>query len=152
MFNLLKEVSVLRAEGKLHKRLITRVRMLVGVSLVLTVVVLFNVTYRGASWPIAAGLFVAGLVAGAYLFSRMNAVQWNEELEIVEAGRMDALGYGVLALYVVFEIGLRTFLKDAYPLSATTFILAAVGGTLLGRAAGMLVEIHRVFTQTRGEA
>ncbi len=152
MINFFTEVRVLREEGKLHKKLITRVRMLLVIFIILAGIAGFNVVFRNANGLIAAGLLVGGFIIGLFVFSRMNVIQWNEELEIVETGRMDAIGYGMIALYIVFEIGLRTFLKDFYPVSATAFILAAVAGTLLGRSIGTIVEIHRVYTSTHGEA
>lgn len=151
MFNFLSEVRMLQEEGKLHTKLVSRIRMLLIISVVLSGIVLFNVIARDVNWLAAGGLFIGGFVIGLYVFSRMSVIQWNEELEVVEAGRMDAIGYGLIALYIVFEIGLRTFLHDYYPVSATIFILAAVAGTLSGRAFGTLVEIHRVFTRTHGK-
>ncbi len=148
MLNILREVGILREEGKLHTKLVFRVRMLLVIALILVGITVFNVMFRGANELIVAVLLVFGYVAGFYLFSRMSVVQWNEGERTVEAGRMDLIGFGVLALYIVFEIGLRTFLKDFYPISATVFLLAGIAGTLLGRAIGTLIEIHRVYLAT----
>jgi len=146
--NILKEVRVLQDEGKLHKKLITRVRMLLGISIILAGITLFNVIFRDTSWLITGGLFIAGFFVGLYVFSRMNVIQWNEELEVIQAGRMDAIAYGMLALYVVFEIVLRTYLSATYPVSAEILIFAAIAGTIFGRAVGTVIEIHRVYTRT----
>ena len=143
--NILTEIRVLRDEGKIHQRLITRTRVLLILSLALFSVVLFNVISRGADWRPALGLAAAGFALGVFLFSRMSPVQWNEEKEVVETGRMDTLGYIILALYIVLEIGLRTFLIDFFPLDATTFVLAGVFGVLFGRVIGTLIEVHRVY-------
>jgi predicted histidine transporter YuiF (NhaC family) len=151
MFNSLKEMQILRAEGKLHSKLINRIRMLLVISAILTLVTVFNIVFRDESWIVAVPLFVGGAVVGLLVFSRMNVIQWNEEQEILEAGRMDMLGYITIALYIIFEIGLRTFLNDTYPVFAVVFILATVAGVLLGRAAGTVIEIHRVFRVTHGE-
>src|SRR5205807_721697 len=97
---------------------------------------------------ICIALAVVGFVLGMYVFSRMSLMQWNEEQEIVEAGKMDRVGYATLGLYIVFEIGLRTFLSTEFPISATSFILASIFGVLFGRAIGMMVEIHRVYRAT----
>jgi len=61
---------------------------------------------------------------------------------------MDMVGYITLGLYIAFEIGLRTFLHDFYPVSATAFLLAGIFGTLLGRAVGTVLTIHNVFRTT----
>ncbi len=78
MFHFLKEVRILREEGKLHRKLIMRVRILLAISLILAGVVVFNVVYRDASWLIALALMIGGFVVGLFVFSRMNIIQWNE--------------------------------------------------------------------------
>ena len=143
-----REVRVLREEGKLHKKLITRTRMLFIISAILFSVVAYNLIFRSVDLVVAGVLAFAGFLLGLLVFSRMNVVQWNEEDSVVQTGRMDVLGFTVLGLYIVFEIGLRTFLKDFYPASATPFLLAGIFGTLFGRAVGTVVEIHRVFRST----
>src|SRR5947208_1968659 len=111
MPNFLKEIRILRSEGKLHRRLLIRVRMLLGIAVVLGGIVVFNVFYKGASVAVVIPLVLMGLALGLFVFSRMTPVQWNDTEEIVEAAKMDTLGYVTLALYIVFEIGFRTFLK-----------------------------------------
>ena len=145
MIHLLKEIRTLREEGKLHQRLLIRTRLLCAISLVLLGIVIYNVVARDADWRLAAALALMGLPLGMFVFSRMNVVQWNEEEEVVETGRMDMLGYVTIALYIVFEISLRTFLNDFFPAHAIAYLLAAVVGTLLGRVFGSLFEIHRVY-------
>lgn len=148
MANIFAEVRVLREEGKLHTKLISRTRMLFGISLILGGIVVFNVVFRGAHIGIVSALAIIGFFLGLYVFSRMTAVSWNEEESLVQTDRMDSIGFASLGLYIVFEIGLRTFLKDFYPATATTFLLAGIFGTLLGRAVGTVIEIHRVFKTT----
>lgn len=145
MFHILKETQMLMAAGKLHKKLITRTRMLFIISLILGAIVIYNLIFKSTNLFIVGGLVVVGFVLGLVIFSRMNVVNWNEEDEVLQIERMDRLGFVVLGLYIAFEVGLRTLLKDFYPVSATTFILAAIFGTLFGRAVGIIVEIRRVF-------
>lgn len=145
MVNILREIRVLRDEGNLHRKLIIRTRILFAISAILLSVVLFNIIARGADWRLAALLTLLCLPLGAFVFSRMNVVQWNEEEELVETGRMDMLGYVTIGLYIAFEIGLRTFLKDVFPTHTIAYLLAAIVGTLLGRALGSLYEMHRVY-------
>ncbi len=152
MLNILREVRALREEGKLHKRLIFRVRMLLVISAILTAISIYHVVARDVSGLLILALILASFCAGLFLFSRMNPVQWNEESEIVESGAMDVIGYATLALYIVFEIGLRTAFTNLDATHATTFILACVGGSLLGRSIGTLVTIHRVYTATHSAA
>jgi len=115
------------------------------ISIILTGIILFNVWARGVSAVNAFSLEAFGFVLGLHVFARMNIVNWNEREEIVQAGKMDALGYITIVLYIVFEIGLRTFFNDFYPLGATMLILAVISGTLLGRTFGIIMDIHKVF-------
>ena len=76
----------------------------------------------------------------------MNVVNWNEEEELLQIGKMDRAGFISLFLYIVFEVSLRTFLKDYFPTSVLPLLLAGICGTILGRSVGTVVEIHRVYT------
>jgi len=143
--NIFKEVRILQQEGKLHKALVNRVRILFTISLVLVGIVAFNVIFRTADPLIAFVIAIVGFVLGLFVFSKMSPVDWNEDNETVQAGRMDKIGYLSIGGYILFEIGLSTFLSSAFPISATAYLLAGIFGTLLGRAVGTVVEIHNVF-------
>ncbi len=150
MITIFKEVRVLQQEGKVHQKLITRTRILFFLSLALAAVTAYQLLFKGADPAISGMLFFIGLLLGLFVFSRMSAVTWNEEKSQVENARMDIVGFAVLGLYIVLEIGLRTFLVDFYPASSTAFILAGICGILLGRAVGTVVEIHRVYQAIHG--
>ncbi|MDB5260402.1 MAG: hypothetical protein JWN37_633 [Candidatus Nomurabacteria bacterium] len=148
MFNLFREIRELRDEGKLHTKLISRTRMLFIISAILLFVVLFNIFFRDITFPILLlimGLAIIGFFLGLYVFSQMNVVNWNEEEEILKSGKMDKAGWFALALYIVFEISLRTFLNANFPTFVIPLLLSGIFGTILGRAIGTLVEIHRVY-------
>ena len=145
MINLFKETYKLRQEGKLHKRLLTRLRMTFIISIILGGITVFNILFRDANALISGVLVFVGFILGLFIFSRMNIVNWNEEEEAVQMGKMDTIGYLTIGLYIFFEIGLRTYLNSTFPLSSVVFLLAAISGTLFGRAIGMVIEIHKVF-------
>ncbi len=145
MIHLLNEIRTLRNEGKLHTKLLIRTRILFGISVILGGVVVYTTLTRGADWRFSLLLSFGGALAGALFLSHMSPLQWNEEKEVVETGRMGTLGYITIALYIATEVGLRTALKDFYPAFAVTYLLAGVCGVLVGRTVGTLVEIHRVY-------
>lgn len=152
MLRILREIRVLRTEGRLHRRLLIRTRILLAISAILAAIVGFNIVARDVSAGVCAVLAAIGIILGIFVFSRMNVVQWNEEESVVQSGRMDRLGYFSLALYIAFEIGLRTFLSGFYPASATIFLLSGIFGTLLGRVIGTLLEIHRVYVRSHARS
>jgi uncharacterized membrane protein YjfL (UPF0719 family) len=100
---------------------------------------------KGTNPVIVLLLAGIGFVLGRFVFTRMSVVNWDEEKEVVRMGKMDAVGFAVLGVYLGFDIVLRAFLTDFYPGSVSVFLLATVFGTLFGRAVGMVIEIHRVF-------
>jgi len=145
MLHLFREVAILHQEGKIHRALIIRVGILFVISIIIAGIVWFNVWVRDVSVINTLSLQAVGFILGLYVFSRMNIVNWNEKDEIVQAGKMDTLGYITIVLYIVFEIGLRTLFNDFYPLGATVLIVAVISGTLIGRTFGIIMDIHRVF-------
>lgn len=149
MLNLIKELHALQEEGKLHAKLILRISILFGISFATGTAVLYNILFRGAEWWIATLVALVGFIAGFFLFARMNVVKWDEGERLLTTARMDIAGFAILVLYVLFELGFKIFLNDFFPAEASAFILAAVFGTLFGRAVGTMFEIHRVYRATR---
>jgi len=148
MANLFKEIRTLRDEGRLHDKLISRTRMLFVISGILLLVVVFNIVFRAPSIAIVASaipIAVIGFLLGFYIFSQMNVVNWNEDEEVIKSGKMDAVGFTSLGLYILFEIIFRTYLKSHFPSVAIPLLLSGIVGTLLGRAVGTLAEIHKVY-------
>lgn len=151
MANIFTEIRLLKDEGKLHTKLITRTRMLFGVSLCLFCTVIFNVLFRHLNILFILCLVLIGLFMGLYVFTKMGAVSWNEEEEVVKASKMDVLGYATLGLYILFEVSVRTFFKDYFSTQAVPLLLAIIFGTILGRAIGTLLQIHKVYTSQHSE-
>ncbi len=145
MLSVFNEVRVLRREGRIHRKLIIRISLLSIVSIILAGIVFFNVAFKGVGIMMSVMLAVVGFVLGRYIFFKMNVVSWNEKEEVVGTGRMNAVSYVVLALYVAFEIGLRTLLGEFFPTNAMIFLLSGVSGMLLGRVVGTIIEIHGVY-------
>jgi hypothetical protein len=145
MIHIFKEIRILRDEGKLHSKLLTRIRILFFISFLLLCVVIFNLLTKHVNILLAGALGIVGFVLGFFVFSKMNVVNWNEEEEVLKSGKMDILGFASLLLYILFEVGFRTFLKDYFPESAVPLLLAGICGTILGRAIGTLFEMHKVY-------
>lgn len=128
-----------------------RTRMLFIIATILLAIVIFNIVWRDIDILISLGLGIVGFILGLYIFSEMNVVNWNEEEEVLKSGKMDRVGFVALGLYIVFEIGLRTFLNRYFPATVVPLLLSGICGTILGRAIGTLVEIHRVYQMQRPE-
>jgi len=146
MKNILRSVRGLKAEGKLQKRLVIQIRILMAISLVLMVVVTYQVIAHGLDLGIVLALTALGFALGLLVFSKMNKLVWNEEEEVIQSGRMEILGFVILALYIGFEIGLRTLLNNEFPgsFAAIAYLLAAIGSSLFGRSVGTLIAIRKL--------
>ncbi len=146
MNQLFQSVKALKQEGKLHARLVFQIRLLSAISLILLGVVVYQVLVHGIGLALTTGIATLGFFLGLFVFSKMNKLVWNEEEEVIKTGRMELLGFVVLALYIAFEIGLRTILNNEFPESfaAVAYLLAGIGSSLLGRSLGTLVAIRKL--------
>lgn len=104
MIQLLKEIKVLKQNGKLHNKLIQRTRILFIISAILLAIVIYNTIVRDIDILIAILLSFIGFVLGVLVFSRMSVVNWNEDEEVVKSGKMDTIGFATVGLYIAFEI------------------------------------------------
>lgn len=141
-----QEIKALKKEGKVHDTLLMRTRLLFLIALILLLVIIFNMYVKEiTNYLTLLGFGVVGFLLGFYILSQMSMIKWDEEDEVERVGNMDAVGFSALGFYILFEIGLRTFLSAYFPPSAPPLLLAVVFGIVLGRALGTLIEIHKVY-------
>ena len=154
MASIFSEIRTLKEEGKLHEKLTRRVRILFLISFLLLLVVIWNIYADHITnylLVLMAVFWSIGFFLGFYIFSQMNVINWSEEDEVVRVGNMDAIGFASIILYIIFEISFRTFLKAYFPGTAIPLLLAGICGTIMGRAIGTLIEIHRVYLKYHDE-
>ena len=145
MFNILREVRVMREEGKIHKKLLNQMYILTGIALIILSIDMFEAVMGNLDVGPALVLAAIGFCLGVYLFAPLNAAEWNEEQEIVAAKRIDKVGFAAIAAYILIVIGLRMFLNQNFHEEVTMLVLSLVVGMLLGRVVGTILEIHRAF-------
>ena len=116
MIHIFSEIRILYSQGILHKKLLFRVGILGVISIILASIVIYKFFTREVDPLLAILLAVIGYTLGYFIFARINVVEWNEEKEIVQAGKMDLIAYVTLGFYIAFEIGFRTLLKDIHPI------------------------------------
>lgn len=151
MFKIFKELESLRKQGRIHKKLIVRTRMLFIISAVFGFITIYNTVLRNVNIIGVLLLAILGFLFGFIIFSRMYTIKWDEQKSVVQTGKMDLIGFVVLGLYIGFEILLKMLLKDFYPVSAGTFIMSGMFGVFAGRITGMTIEIQEVFEQNNTE-
>ncbi|HVU75219.1 MAG TPA: hypothetical protein VHD38_00035 [Candidatus Paceibacterota bacterium] len=145
MPNILREVRELREEGKLHQNLIRRTRTFLIISLILFCVAVYLAFVQAVQPVLWLAVIAVGLAAGFFIFSRITPVQWNEETEQIEGASMGYLGYGMIGLYILFEIGARTLLGDIVGETYQAYLFALIFGVIFGRTFGVVFEMHRVY-------
>jgi hypothetical protein len=120
--------------------------MLGIISTILLAISLYQTIRYGFSGLLYGLLAIVGFLLGVTVFSKMNKVVWDEEKEVIANGRMDKVGFAIIGLYIIFEMGLRHFLKTEFAgtLAATTYLLATIGASLLGRTLGTMIAIQKV--------
>jgi hypothetical protein len=152
MPNILREVRELREEGKLHHGLIRRTRIFLIISGILLCVALYLGFAQHAQPVLWGAVVIIGFLAGFFIFSRITPVQWNEGTEQVEGASMGYLGYGMIGLYILFEVGARTLLGDVVGADYQAYLFSLIFGVIFGRTMGVVVEIHRVYTAEHSAA
>jgi hypothetical protein len=75
----------------------------------------------------------------------MTPLQWNESNEQVESASMGYLGYAMIGLYILFEVGARTLLGDVVGADYQAYLFSLIFGVIFGRTMGVVAEIHRVY-------
>jgi hypothetical protein len=147
-------VRAFNAAGKLHSRLLGRIRMLGIISVLLIAFGIYQTLRYGHIVWVAALIILLAFLLGLFVFSKMNGVVWDEEKEIISTGRMDIAGFAILLVYIGAEVGFRTLLKAEYAgtLATTSYLLLGIGSSLLGRTIGTLVAIQKLIQKEGIEA
>lgn len=140
----IQDIRGLRDEGLLHSRLIRRIRLLAGISITMLAMASYEVVRYGLDMRIALAIAIVAFILGIVIFARMNKVVWDEKEEVIAAGRIDAVGFAVIVLYITFDVALRTFVSHEYAGVVTGYVLFGIGASLLGRSLGTLFAIERL--------
>jgi len=147
----LETLRQLHESGMLHRRLLTRIRILTVIGLILLAIAVYDLIKDRLSFMLFILIIVLGFVLGLFVFSRMSRVVWHEEEEIISAGRLDVTAGVIIVLYIIFDIGLRQFLHaklDGISM-VTGYVFSALGATLIGRSVGTRIAIYRLLERQR---
>jgi hypothetical protein len=126
------------------RRLRMRVRIYLGLAVVLILFVLYRMFEEGQDFWYTLAALAVGLFAG-FLFSRMYKIEWNVEGQKVMS-QLDWIGGIVLACYIAFELAGHFFFERYFSgPSVLTLILALAAGAVLGRGLGMARTMIRVL-------
>jgi hypothetical protein len=140
------EITSEHLEKHVHKRLRNRVRLYLGVSVVLIVVIIYRMLVDGGGFLFPLIALVVGLGIGL-LLARMFKVSWDTDAEKV-VSRMDIYGTSLLIFYIILEMTGEHYIRQWFTGSEVlTIILALAGGAVLGRGFGMSQSMMRVLRE-----
>jgi hypothetical protein len=130
-----------------HPSLRRRIRIFLVMGGVMLLIVLWDIFQGTMSVPLAA----VGIVVGAFIgffSSRIFHLSWDKEGEKV-VGRIDALGWLVLAAYVIFEIVRATLFETVIHtgFTATAIAFAFIASALIFRVVGLRGRILRILKE-----
>jgi hypothetical protein len=129
-----------------HKRLRTRVRLYLGISVVIIIAILYRIIVHGGGilYPLAA--LAVGLVIGIFL-SRMFKVSWDKDAEKV-VSRIDIYGVVFIVAYIILESFGENLIRQWFTgPEVLTIILSLVGGAVLGRGLGISRKMMQVLRE-----
>jgi hypothetical protein len=128
-----------------HRRLRTRVRIYLGISVLIVAAIAYRIIFEGGGFVYPLIALAIGLVIGIAV-SRMFSISWDADSEKVVSS-MDAYGVAFLVVYVIFELTGEHFIRQWFQgPEVLTVILSLAGGAVLGRGVGMghrMLEVLR---------
>jgi len=132
----------------ISRRLRTRLLLFLAIAIALLLFAIYSVIEGQMSWWMGLITLLIGGVLG-FIYGRLIRVHWNErESKIVT--QMDAVGFAILAIYILFDYFRDTILSDFFTGALLTALgLTLAGGILIGRFFGVHVSLMRMIRQHR---
>ena len=128
----------------LDVRLIVRVRIFSIISIVMLLLITFEMLRGTINMSLAIAGIIMGLAVGI-IASRMFRLSWDQETKKV-IGNMDWIGVLVLIFYIIFMLT-RTLLLGYYVQGSLflAIVLSITAGTFIGRVMGTRRGIRKVL-------
>lgn len=119
--------------GFVHKKLLFRLRRLAIIFLIITGVLIYEISHNNVAGYLALFGFMLGIVIGLLVARRMHNISWDAETSKAVT-KMDRLGIIILVLYIVFAISRHWILSHwLQGVALSAFSLSIAAGGMLGR-------------------
>ena len=128
-----------------QRKLLFRLRRLAIIFLLITGVVVYEVSQNYLAGYIAVDGFMVGMIIGLLVARRMHTISWDADTNKAVT-KMDHLGIIILVLYLLFAISRRWIFShwlQGYALSA--FSLSVSAGAMLGRLWTTRQKIRKIL-------
>jgi peptidoglycan/LPS O-acetylase OafA/YrhL len=135
-------------EGKLHRQVIWRLRIMALLVGLAGGIVLYDVVAHVLPPPIAAVIILMTTFIGIGM-ARIYKFDWSEEEELIVTQRMDWVSGLILVAYIILRLVSRSIIDGYYHNGQLTLALslAALVGIALGRLIGMTIIVRRTYEQ-----
>ena len=130
-----------------HRKLLFRLRRLAIIFLIITGVLIYEVSHNYIAGYIAIFGFLLGMLIGLLVARRMHNISWDAETNKAVT-KMDRLGIIILVLYLLFALSRHWIFShwfQGYALSA--FSLSVAAGGMLGRLWTTRQKIRQILKQ-----
>lgn len=152
---MLESFHILRAAyraGKLHRKLIVRIIILMGIIGLATLALLYDVFIRNL--PLLPVLIsaVLGMVFGYFIMAKMRTVTWHEHEEVLTMAALDVVGLLILISYGAVQLLARRYFAETYndAFHISGYALALFWGIMFGRLQGIVQRIETLFRAENG--
>jgi hypothetical protein len=130
-----------------HPSLQRRIKIFMVIAAIMLAVVAYDVIGQTLRIELALLSLAIGAVVG-FASTRIFHLSWSRDGSHV-VGRIDRIGWMVLAAYIIFEIARATFFQWWLPASATAITFAFVASALISRVVGLRGRIIRILKEEK---
>lgn len=130
-----------------HRKLLFRLRRLAIIFIIITAILIYEISQHYSAGYLAGLGFLLGIVIGLLVGRRMHNISWDAATNKAVT-KMDRLGIIILILYILFAISRHWILShwlQGYALTA--FSLSIAAGGMLGRLWTTRQRIRQVLKE-----
>jgi hypothetical protein len=130
-----------------HPSLKRRIKIFMLIGAIMIAIMMWDIFNLTLPLTLAVISIAIGAVVG-FMTSRIFHLSWSHDGQQV-VGRIDAIGWIMLALYIGFEIARSVFFQDWVPHSATAVTFAFVASALIARVLGLRGRIIDILKKEK---
>ena len=128
-----------------HKKLLFRLRRLAIIFLIITGILIYEISNDYIAGYLASAGFVIGVAIGILVSRRMHNISWDAEATKAVT-KMDRLGVMILIVYILFAVSRRWIFSHWLEGHAlTAFTLSVSAGGMFGRLYYTRQKIRQVL-------
>lgn len=130
-----------------HRKLLFRLRRLAVIFLIITGILIYELSHNYTAIFLAVSGFIIGMIIGILVSRRMHNISWDAETSKAVT-KMDRLGIIILVLYLLFVISRHwIFSHWLHGYSLTAFSLSIAAGGMLGRLWNTRQKVRQILKE-----